>query len=224
MKNIILIILTLFISNTIYSQIDKAPDRFRGEGPFDQLIIRGATLINGNGAPPTGPVDIVIEKNVIKDIVNVGYPGVKIKESRRPILDKGGIEIDAGGKFILPGFIDMHGHISSQRSGTAEYVFKLWMAHGITTVRDPSCGQGLDWVLDQKNKSFDNSITAPRILAYTSFGQGSKNKISSPSEAVDWVKKNAERGADGIKFFGSRPDIFKAALQENKRIYKGEKF
>ena len=117
MKNIILIILTLFISNTIYSQIDKAPDRFRGEGPFDQLIIRGATLINGNGAPPTGPVDIVIEKNVIKDIVNVGYPGVKIKESRRPILDKGGIEIDAGGKFILPGFIDMHGHIFIPKVG-----------------------------------------------------------------------------------------------------------
>ncbi|GIS00892.1 MAG: hypothetical protein CM15mP102_17120 [Flavobacteriales bacterium] len=32
------------------------------DGPFDQLIIRGATLINGNGSPPLGPVDIVIEK------------------------------------------------------------------------------------------------------------------------------------------------------------------
>ena len=47
----------------------------------------------------------------------------------------------------------MHGHISSQNTGKAEYVFKLWMAHGITTIRDPSCGQGLDWVLDQKEKS-----------------------------------------------------------------------
>ena len=73
MKNLILIILLL--SNYIsLSQIEKAPDRFRGEGPFDQLIIRGATLINGNGAPPTGPVDIVIEKNIITSIKNVGYP------------------------------------------------------------------------------------------------------------------------------------------------------
>ena len=64
MKNLILIILLL--SNYIsLSQIEKAPDRFRGEGPFDQLIIRGATLINGNGAPPTGPVDIVIEEKLV---------------------------------------------------------------------------------------------------------------------------------------------------------------
>jgi hypothetical protein len=92
------------------------------------------------------------------------------------------------------------------------------MAHGITTIRDPSCGQGLDWVLDQKEKSQKNIITAPRILAYTGFGQGSENGINTPQEAIDWVRKNAERGADGIKFFGAPPDIFKAALIENKKI------
>ena len=215
-KTILIIFLTL--SNYVFGQIDKAPERYRGEGPYNQLIIRGATLINGNGAPPTGPVDIVIEKNIIKSIRNVGYPGLEIKESRRPIAKNGAKEIDAHGKYVLPGLIDMHGHISSQREGTAEYVFKLWMAHGITTIRDPSCGQGLDWVLDQKEESKKNNITAPRILAYTSFGQGEKNGINSPSEAIEWVRKNADRGADGIKFFGSRPDIFKAALQENKRL------
>ena len=124
MKKLILIFLIVLISNEVSSQIDKAPERYRGEGPYNQLIIRGATLINGNGSPPTGPVDIVIEKNIIKKIVNVGYPEIEIKENRRPKLNKGGIEIDAEGKFVLPGFIDMHGHISSQNSGKAEYVFK----------------------------------------------------------------------------------------------------
>jgi len=71
MKKLILIFLILLTSNNVISQIDKAPERYRGEGPYNQLIIRGATLINGNGSPPTGPVDIVIEKNVIKRIVNV---------------------------------------------------------------------------------------------------------------------------------------------------------
>ena len=33
-----------------------------GEGPFSQFIIRGVTFINGNGGPPQGPVDIVVEK------------------------------------------------------------------------------------------------------------------------------------------------------------------
>ena len=100
MKKLILIFLIVLTSNEVLSQIDKAPERYRGEGPYNQLIIRGATLINGNGSPPTGPVDIVIEKNVIKRIVNVGYPGIEIKENRRPKLIKTGIEIDAEGKFI----------------------------------------------------------------------------------------------------------------------------
>ena len=50
------------------------------EGPFSQLIIRGATLINGNGAPPIGPVDIVIENDKITDIEVVGSPGVESGE------------------------------------------------------------------------------------------------------------------------------------------------
>ena len=153
MKKILLLLLYIISSNIALSQIDVAPDRNRGEGPFNQLIIRGATLINGNGAPPTGPVDVTIEKNKILSIKNVGYPGLKINENRRPKLKNGGKEIDAHGMYLLPGFIDMHGHISSQRSGKAEYVYKLWLAHGITTIRDPSCGQGLDWVLQQKEES-----------------------------------------------------------------------
>ena len=66
------------------AQIKKAPDRTEGEGPYTQLIFRGATLINGTGAPAVGPVDIVVEGNKIVAIRNVGYPGVEIKESSRP--------------------------------------------------------------------------------------------------------------------------------------------
>ena len=82
MKKILLLLLYIISSNIALSQIDVAPDRNRGEGPFNQLIIRGVTLINGNGAPPTGPVDVIVEKNKIVSIKNVGYPGLKINENR----------------------------------------------------------------------------------------------------------------------------------------------
>lgn len=201
------------------NSIKPAPEREEGEGPFEQLIIRGATLINGTGAPPRGPVDIVVENNRIKSISVVGYPGVAIDETERPIALPNAKVIDATDMFVLPGFVDMHGHIGGKSQGTpAEYVFKLWMAHGITSVRDPSASNGLKWVLDHKNKSEKNQITAPRIFAYTAFGQGEKNGINSPDEAIAWVRKNAETGADGIKFFGARPDIMKAALSENKKL------
>jgi len=210
---------SLFLSFSGMAQVQKAPERAEGEGPWPQLIIRGVTLINGNGAPPTGPVDIVVENNIIKSIRTVGYPGVPIDEARRPQLKEGGKELDANGMYLLPGFIDMHGHIGGESQGAgAEYVFKLWMAHGITTIREPGSGNGLDWVLEHKSKSSANTITAPRIYALTSFGQGSKEPISTTQMARTWVQENAKKGADGIKFFGAAPDIMQAALEENKKI------
>jgi imidazolonepropionase-like amidohydrolase len=87
------------------------------EGPFAQLIIRGVILINGNGAPPMGPVDIVVENNRIAKVEVVGYPGVAIDESKRPLLKPGGRELDCGGMYLMPGFIDMHGHIGGDAQG-----------------------------------------------------------------------------------------------------------
>lgn len=170
------------------------------EGPFPQLIIRGVTLINGNGAPPISPVDIVVENNIIKKIQVVGYPGVAINEDRRPKLAAGGKELNCEGMYLLPGFIDMHGHIGGNSQGAdPDYVFKLWMGHGVTTVREPS-GRGLDFALDLKRKSAKNEIIAPRIFTYTGFGQGSNEEISTPEMARNWVRNNAQKGADGIKF------------------------
>lgn len=194
--------------------IPKAPPREEGEGPFKRLILRGGIVIDGTGAPPLGPVDVVIEGNTIVDIKNVGHPGVPINPEDRPPLGEGGREIDVAGKYILPGFIDMHGHIGGVAQGTpAEYVFKLWMGHGITTIRDPACGNGLSFCLDQKAQSKKNEITAPRIEAYVVFGQGREAPFTRPEEARQWVQEVADRGADGLKFFGYRPDIMQAAIE-----------
>lgn len=212
----LLLVMTLMAST---AQIAKAPERKEGMGPYTQLIIRGVTLINGTGAPPMGPVDIVIEQNCIVQIRTLGNPDSKIDPAKRPQLKAGGKEINCEGMYAMPGLIDMHGHIGGTEQGTpAEYVFKLWMAHGITTIRDPSTGNGLDWVLDQKKKSAANLITAPRIQAYTAFGMGSKPPIVTAEQAREWVQQNAKNGADGIKFFGASPEVMDAAIRENKKL------
>ncbi len=221
MKQFLFTILLSFILFSLHAQVQKSPNRKVGEGdgPHTQLIIRGITLINGNGAPPSGPMDIVVEGNKIVQIRNVGYPGIPIEQDRRPKLKAGGKELNCEGMYLMPGFVDMHGHIGGQAQGAdAEYVFKLWLGHGITTIRDPSAGNGLDWVLEHKKRSDKNEIVAPRILAYTAFGAGSKDPISTPEQAREWVRQNQQRGADGIKFFGANPDIMQAALEENKKL------
>ena len=192
------------------ASIPAAPDRAEGEGPFERLILRGATLVDGTGAPPRGPVDIVVEGNRIAEIRGVGAPGLPIEPDKRPEAGPGARELDVDGMYVLPGFVDMHGHIGGVEQGTpAEYVFKLWMGHGITTIRDPSAGNGLDWVLEHKRKSVANEITAPRIEAYPVFGQGREEPFTSPTQAREWVRAIAADGADG-----HRPDILEAALEE----------
>src|SRR5437773_6355154 len=140
---LLLLATTALAENPLYAP-DRAPGE--GDGPFQRLIIRGATVVDGTGAPPMGPVDIVIEGNRIREVRSVGFPKLPIKAEGRPKNPTR--EIDGTGLWILPGFVDMHGHSGGADQGTpAEYVFKLWMAHGITTVREPGCGNGVDWCL-----------------------------------------------------------------------------
>ena len=205
MRKIIFIL--IFIPIVSFSQIF--------EKQHQQLILRGATLINSTGAPPLGPVDIVIENNIITKIQNVGYPGVPINNSRRPKLSIGGVEIDCEGSYILPGFIDTHGHIGGRSQGAnPEYVFKLWMAHGITTIREPGGSLSQKLKLELKNSSKKNEIIAPRIYSFSTFN----SRVKSPDEAREWVRNNAKEGSDGIKFFGAPPEIMEAAIKENKKI------
>ena len=202
----------------LFCSVNLVAQSASGDGPHPQLIIRGVMLINGNGAPPQGPIDIVVENNIIKKIQVVGYPGVAIKQDKRPQLKAGGKELDCSGMYLMPGFVDMHGHIGGSPQGAdSEYVFRLWMGHGITTVREPS-GRGVDYTLDLKRKSAKHEIVAPRILAYTGFGQGNDEPIISAEMAREWVRNNAKKGADGIKFFGAEPGIMDAALRENKKL------
>jgi len=204
-----------------------APDRHEGEGPFQRLIIRGATVIDGTGAPAIGPVDIVIEGNRIKEVRVVGAPNVAIRPEGRP--QNATREIDGSHLWVLPGFVDMHGHAGGAEQGTtAEYVFKLWMAHGVTTVREPGCGNGVDWCLHERDRSARNEIVAPRLVPYvfTTRRSWDGGAIDSPEQArkfVDWV---AKKGCDGLKVFASGdpvfdPEILAALLDEANKLHLG---
>jgi hypothetical protein len=200
-----------------------APDRRtdEGEGPFERLIIRGATLIDGTGAPPVGPMDIVIEGNRIVDVRSVGAPGVPIQGSRRP--GDAVREIDATGMYVLPGFVDLHGHIGGAAQGTpAEYVFKLWMAHGVTTVRDPGSGNGVDWTLRHRERSARNEIVAPRIWTYVRPGAGwDQGAVWNAEQAREYVRWAKSRGADGFKLGSHPPQVMEALLDEARRLELG---
>lgn len=201
-----------------------APPRAEGAGPFARLVIRGATLIDGTGAPPVGPVDIVIENSRIAQIVNVGVPNVPIRSLRRPA--GGDHEIDADGMYVMPGFIDSHSHLGNVNGPNltgepvpAEYVFSLLLAHGITSVREVGSFNGLSWTLEHARKSDADSITAPRIFAYAlppERGRGLR-----PANAAAWVKAVRDAGAAGIKLMNVTPEVFRIVAVEARKLGLG---
>lgn len=202
-----------------------APDRRadEGEGPYPRLVIRGVTLIDGTGAPPRGPMDIVIEGNRIADIRQAGWPGLPLRADREP---RGATrEIDATGQYLLPGFVDMHTHLPGpDKAPDASYAYKLWLAHGVTTVRGvPLAGAAL--ASAEKNRSAANAIAAPRIWNYQTLGAGwSGGRISGPAKAREWVRWAAANNIDGIKFFGwndETPDVMRAAIDEAQKLGLG---
>ena len=199
-----------------------APNRRsdEGRGPYKKFVIRGVTMIDGTGAPPIGPVDIVVEGNRIAAIRSAGTPGLPLEPGRAP--KDADFELDATGMFLMPGFISLHTHAGeAPKNPDAEYPYKLWLAHGITTVR----GVGLAnhaLAAKEQARSARNEIVAPRIVNYQTPGSGwDQGPIHTPAQMRAWVQWASQNGVDGIKFFGTPHDLVEALLDEAQKVKLG---
>ena len=131
-----------------------------------RLIIRNATIVDGNGTPAKGPFDIVVQGGTITQVVALDPVALgRNGADRRPRADANTAEIDAAGKYVLPGLINAHAHLQDERGGAAqpiEYEFKIWLACGITAVRD--VGSDTRKALAWRDASNKGTLQAPRIF------------------------------------------------------------
>ena len=192
-----------------------APARRAGEGlgPFKTLIIRNVMVIDGTGAPPIGPMNVVVEGNRILRIQSAGTPGVPQRQGgAAPAADH---VIDGTGMYLMPGFVDLHVHAGGPpKNAEAEYAYKLWMAHGVTTVRGVSLAEN-NFSVSEKARSEKNEIVAPRIFNYQRPGN-----TDTPEKAREWVQNNAKT-IDGLKLGAHPPEIMAALLDEAKKLGLG---
>jgi len=95
---------------------------------MSQLLIRNASLVDGTGAAARD-ADILVDEGVIREIADAGT------------LEASGADtIDAKGRLVTPGFVDVHTHYDGQVTWDPVLTPSSW--HGVTTVVMGNCGVG----------------------------------------------------------------------------------
>ncbi|MGH9944721.1 MAG: amidohydrolase family protein [Pyrinomonadaceae bacterium] len=202
----------LALSAVTAQQPRPSPQTVTSGRRYPRLVIRNALVVDGNGTPASGPKDIVIEGNTIADVVALDPVALQRGEARRPA---GEVEIDATGKYVLPGLISMHGHVQEERGGQPqplEYGLKLWLASGITTVRD--VGSDTRRTLALKQQSANNDIVAPRLFVYAVYSHPPRPRTAEEARAR--VRELKALGVDGLKLFDIDRDLMVAVWSEAK--------
>jgi len=178
--------------------VAKAPEH---AVPVKRLLIRNAMVIYGNAEPPFGPTSICLEDGLI---ARVGSP---------PRDWSPDAEIDATGKYEMPGIINGHMHLQDERGGIPQpiqYEMNLYLAAGATTIRDV----GADWnkAKQWREQSNAHKMVAPRILLYERIWSA---KGSHTQQLVrEGVRFAKAEGVDGLKASGMDRDLLEAFLDE----------
>ncbi len=176
-----------------------------------RLLIHNATVIDGNGTPASGPKDIVIENNTISDVI--ALDPVSLSRGGRAGAQADAV-IDAAGKYVMPGLINAHAHLQEERGGKPqpiEYELNIWLACGITTIRD--VGSDTRRAMELRRQSAEGEIAAPRIFVYPMFG-----RPKDAAAARAHVRELKQMGADGIKILGIDRDTMEAMEDEAHKL------
>ncbi len=175
-------------------------------------VLTHATLIDGTGAAPVPDATIVIRGEKITAI----GPSSKIK------TPSGAEVVDLTGKVIVPGIINLHGHVGNTKGlnqdrsyFTRESVIenlRTYATYGVTTTT--SMGTDEDTMIEYRDERNRGAFQSARVLTalqgFTTMGgypttapgvKGVAQEAASASQARIWVDQTAKKGADLIKMW-----------------------
>ncbi|MEQ1921687.1 MAG: amidohydrolase family protein [Pyrinomonadaceae bacterium] len=156
---------------------------------------------------------------VVRDgkIVEIGDAG-KVK------VPKDAVTVDAKGKYLIPGLVDMHTHLLSDDDAYPDSIapdeLRVMVANGVTTVRFMI---GTPELLKLRSQSASGQIVAPTIYVasphLTGREQGNNFVVKTIDEARDAVRKSKAAGYDFIKVTTFMQGLlYEAAVDEAAKI------
>ena len=189
----------------------QGPELVEGE---NLLLLEGATLIDGTGAAPRPSSAVVVDG---PRILRVGRSG----DFRYP--DDARV-VNLEGRWLLPGFMDLHFHIRD-----AEYqaeVLGTLLEFGITTFRSTAAPPGVGATF--RDRIAAGEIVGPRMFTSGRLidapGQLWSNapqavEVATEEEVRAEVRNQAEAGVDYVKFYAHLgPEIVRAGIEEAQAL------
>ncbi len=177
------------------------------------LVLKGATLIVGDGSAPIKNSIVVVQDDKIIEVSSDG---------QSQYLDKAEV-INLDNRWILPGFMDLHFHIKDQEQLQA---LNTLLRFGITTFRNTETTP--EFGVELREKIANGEIIGPRMFTAGKlidvaggFWSGLPNAadVSSVEEMRAEVRKQAALGVDYIKLYAHlKPELVKAGIDEAKYL------
>ena len=167
------------------------------------IVIKGGTLLDVHTGHPIPDSVIVVEGDRIKEVG---------RESEVVVPGEAQV-IDARGKWIIPGLMDMHAHIS----GTKNLPLELYLANGVTTIRDP--GGNLTLLRLARQEIESGKRPGPRLFFAGHVLDGNPPLwpefsliADTPERAESATRFLMDQGVDAIKVYNSITEPVLAAI------------
>ncbi len=207
--------------------IDDAPDTTGIEigfsaptdNPTGSIALTGATVITMKGDEIVRDATVLVERNRIRAVGARGAVAVPA----------GATVVDVGGKFIVPGFIDVHAHISTGSehiTPKTHWGYYANLGFGVTTAHDPS--SNTETVFSNSEMIKAGLLTGPRLYSTGTILYGAeapfKAVINSYDDALSALRRLKAVGAFSVKSYNQprrdqRQQVIEAARALGMMVY-----
>ncbi len=171
------------------------------------IILENVTVIDGTGREPAVGQRVVLEGERITYVGPAAGSGTPA----------GAEIIDLSGKFVIPGFVDLHVHLPEDVQ-IQDKILKRLLEFGVTTILNPGARSGAGVELQERIRKGlvrgPNMLTAGRIIDHYPSGDGLENwaaLVTTEKEIREEVRKQAATGVQFIKLYKRLPAALVAA-------------
>jgi len=179
--------------------------------PSRPIVLANATVFDGTGAPPQHEQVIVIRDELIEQL---GAP-------EEVTLPPAALVFNLEGKYIVPGFIDLHVHFPGD-SSVHQAMLSRMLEYGVTTILNPGARPGAGVALRARigegNLLGPRLFTAGPIIDFRPAEEGLAGwsvEVSTKKEVREAVRAQIATGVDFIKLYRQLPpDLVESAIKE----------